>query len=83
MTLEELYVLEGFKRLEAIEDMSMDERDDICEKFDHCDYCPMALIYDRKPYCAEPPFFFRMQILLAKGGKFRSLEEYKNAEKNK
>lgn len=82
MTLEELYFLDGFKRVVAIHDMTLDERDDICEKFDHCDYCPMALIYDSKPYCTEPPFLLRSHILIAKGGKFRTLEEYKNVQKN-
>ena len=82
MTLEELYFLDGFKRLEAINDMTIDERDDICETFEHCDYCPMALIYEvyngPRAYCTEPPFLFRAKMLMAKGAKFRTLEEYRN-----
>lgn len=79
---EELYKLEGLERIKAIDNMTIDERDEVCESFKSCDLCPFALIYNSRPYCAETSFLqFRVKQLIAKGGKFKTLEEVQN-EKN-
>ena len=86
MTLEELYLLDGHVRLEAINEMSMDDIDEICDYCYDCIYCPLALIYESydgpRSYCTKPPFAFRSRIIMAKGAKFRTLEDYRNYLKN-
>ena len=81
MTLEELYLLDGHIRLEAINEMSMEDIEDICDYCYDCTYCPLALIYESyngpRVYCTKPPFAFRSHMMIAKGAKFRTLEEYK------
>lgn len=75
MTLKEIYELQGLERLEAIQNMTIDQRDEVCEQFTDCHLCPFALIYSSRPYCAEVSFAHRIRILMTKGGKFRTLEE--------
>ena len=77
MKVKELYKLEGEERLKAIDEMTIDERDEICEMFSNCRLCPFALIHNSRPICAEVSFHYRIRLLLAKGGKFTTLEDVK------
>lgn len=78
MKVKELYRLSGDERLKAIDNMTVYERDDVCELFSNCMLCPFALIYNSKPICAKISFHHRIRLLLAKGGRFTTLEDVEN-----
>lgn len=73
--IKKLFSLDGLDRLAAIDELTIDERDEICESFRDCVMCPMALIYNSRPICAEVTFHYRIKRLLEKGGKFKVLED--------
>ena len=63
--------------LNFIKQLSIIERDDICDQFSDCKKCPHALIFRDKPYCGQciPSFSLRKKILA--GASFKNFEKMK------
>ena len=73
----DLFSLQGFERLKKIKELTVDESDEICELHKECRSCPIAVIYNNRPYCADIAMAYRIESVMAKGGKFTVLEEIK------
>jgi len=68
--------------LNLIKELSMIERDAICDQFNDCKKCPHALIFCSKPYCGQCIAYFRLKKMILMGASFKNFEEIKNETKN-
>ncbi len=82
MKIRDLFKLQGEERLEALQNLTFMQRDEICNTVIDCNVCPFALLKNKKVYCSEASFAFRVRALLKNGYKFLTVEDIEN-EKNK
>ena len=72
---EKLFLLQGKERLDIIADLPYYIIDEICENYKDCRLCPLAVIFNSKPYCSDVTSFYLVNSLLKMGGKFTESEE--------
>lgn len=77
--MSDLYEYTDKRRLEVLDGLSYEERDEVCDSHAHCCDCPMALFYkvyfenrsDEKIYCVDTTSRRKVLKMLSSGGYFK------------